>query len=228
MSQTTGQFEPATLTAPAPSAGAQANPSGLSGTRLKTAPLGGPSADEAEAAVFRTVDEAQTAVEAVVAAGVGRDCVALLTDRTAIRNFLKNYVHRDNDRASHGGAGAVFFGAGGAGCLGLVFVLTAHQFSQGSGVPTLAGLLGGMIGAVIGAVFGGLALRSADDRSMEMVDHMAESGPVVAVVPAACGIPVTLTEIGKILSRHNGLAVRLKQHVSLADLHPGDLRPDQM
>jgi hypothetical protein len=228
MSQITGQFEPGMLTAPGPNppAGAQANPSGVG--RLKTAPLGAPSVEEAEVAVFRTIDEAQTAVEAIVAAGVGRECVALLTDRDAKRNFMKTYVHRDNDRASHSGAGMVFFGAGGAGCLGLVFVLAAYQFSQASMVPTIAGLLGGVIGAIIGGVFGGIALRSADDRSMEMVDHMAESGPVVAVVPAACGIGLSLTEVGKILSRHNGLAVRLKQHVSLADLHPGDLRPDQM
>ena len=237
MAQITGQFEPDMLTAPGPNppAGTQANPSGLARDpvtgvtpKITAAPLGAPAAEEAEAALFRTVDEAQRAAEAVVAAGIGRECVAVLTDRDAIRNFMKNYVHRDSDRASHGGAGMVFFGAGGAAVMGLVFVLSAYQFSQSSMVPFIAGILGGLIGAVIGGVFGGLALRSADDRSMEMVDNIAQSGVLVAVVPAACGISVSLSEIGKILSRHNGLAIRLKQHLSLADLHPGDLRPDQM
>lgn len=204
---------------------AAADPHG--GGRITTARLGGPNVEEAEAAVFRTVEEAKVAIEAVVSAGVGRDCVALLTDRDTIRNFMKRYVHRDNDRASHGGAGMVFFGAGGAGVLGLVAVLSAHQFTQGTTLPLVAGAVGGLLGAVIGGVFGGIALRSADDKSMEMVDNMAASGPLVAVIPAACGIDVSLSEIGRILSRHNGLALRLRQHLSLADLHPGDLRPDQ-
>lgn len=237
MAQITGQFDPKSLTAPGPNppAGTQANPSGLAhnaagavNARITTAPLGGPSEAEVEVAVFRTVEEAKLAVEAVVAGGVGRECVAVLTDREKIRSFMKRYIRRDNDRASHGGAGMVFFGAGGAGVMGMIAVLTAAQFSESSTVPLLAGVAGGLLGAIVGGVFGGLALRSADDKSMEMVDSLAESGPLVAIVPAACGISVPLSEIGKILSRHNGLAIRLKQHVSLADLHPGDLRPDQM
>jgi hypothetical protein len=211
-----------------PPAGTQANPSGVY-AKMVAAPLGGPSIEEAEAAVFRSREDANRAVEAVVAAGLSPECVAVLADPAATRNFMKQYVHRDNDRATHAAAGMVFFGAAGAAVMGLLFVIATNWLWAGHGAmaPIIAALLGGVVGAVLGGIFGGLALRTADDRSMEMVDNLAQSGPVVAVVPGPCGSTMPLAEIGRILSRHNGLALRLRQHVSLADLHPGDTRVDQ-
>ncbi|HEX6984302.1 MAG TPA: hypothetical protein VF170_02945, partial [Planctomycetaceae bacterium] len=89
-------------------------------------------------------------------------------------------------------------------------------------------LIGGLIGAALGAILGGIAFRTADDASMEIVENVAADGTLVAVRrPLGSGV-VPLDEVSRILERHNGRAVRLRHQISQADLHPGDLRPDQM
>ena len=88
-------------------------------------------------------------------------------------------------------------------------------------------MAGGPIG-ITGGITGGLAFRQADDASVEIIENVAADGTLVAIHRPIGSGAVPLDEAGRILERHNGRAMRLRHTVSQADLHPGDLRPDQM
>ncbi|MGC1273103.1 MAG: hypothetical protein WBC44_05310 [Planctomycetaceae bacterium] len=187
-----------------------------------------PPAEEVVAATFPTSDASEHAISDLLAAGVQRDYVVLLTDRDEKRNFLKQYVHRDGDRHTHGGVAAVFSGLLGAIAMGMIALATISQYMPEGFGPPAAAVVGGIVGGTLGAVLGGLAFRTADDSSMEIVDTIASDGLLVAVRRPLGSSHVSLDEVGRILQRHNGRAVRLRHQVSQADRHPGDMRPDQM
>ena len=216
---------------PNPPAGTQANPSGLDpGVNVSVAGFNpnAPPAEEIEAGHFRTIEDANAAVAALAAAGIPSENVTLFNDPVQARSFLKRYIRRDGDRHSHSGTAPAYAGLIGALACGLLGIATAGQFATGDWGPILGGLVGGVIGAILGGITGGLAFRQADDRSMEIIDNLSSSGPVVAVRCPDGNREPCLEEVGRILARHNGTVMRLNPHIQKADLHPGDTRPEQM
>lgn len=215
--------------APAVSAGAsRSSPGSDADLNLAAGNPNAPPAEEVVAATFPTSETSEHAISDLVSAGVLRDYVVHLTDRDEKRNFLKQYVHRDGDRHTHGGVASVFSGLLGAVAMGMIAVATISQYMPEGFGPVAAAVVGGIVGGTLGAVLGGLAFRTADDSSMEIVDTIASDGLLVAVRRPLGSSHVSLDEVGRILQRHNGRAVRLRHRVSQADLHPGDTRPDQM
>ncbi len=189
-----------------------------------------PPAEEVVAASFESNDVAEKAIEDIVAAGVDRDAVVHLTDRTEKFDFLKRYVHRDGDRHTHSGVAAVFSGLLGALALGIIAVATLSQYIPGENSPFIAALIGGVVGGALGAILGGFAIRPADDSSVTIIENIASRGTLVAVRRPLGTETATigLDEVGRMLQRHNGRAIRLRHQSSQADQLPGDMRSGQM
>jgi hypothetical protein len=180
-----------------------------------------PPAD-AVAACFSEAAEADRVASDLAAAGIAREAILVFHDRLEKRDFLKRYIHRDNDRHTHSNVASAIFASGGAVAVGLISVVMAAQYTAGSLWPIVAALVGGLVGAVMGSLLGGFAMRPADDRSMAMVEDLCGGGTLVAVRPSGSTLP--LDEASRILSRHNGRAFRLAMRANQADLHPGDTR----
>jgi len=180
-----------------------------------------PQAD-AVAACFAGTAEAERVSENLAAAGFSRDAILLFHDRDEKRDFLKRYIHRDNDQHSHAHVASAFFALGGALAVGLICVVMAAQFTAGAAWPIVAAIGGGLIGAILGSLLGGFAMRPVDDRSMSIVENLCDGG--VLVVVRATERVSSLDEASRILSRHNGRAFRLAMRAHQADLHPGDTR----
>jgi hypothetical protein len=220
-------FEPSAVVLPVP---------GESSTTVSTPPVartpaavdaGNPNAppsEEVVAAVFPTVEAADRAAEALIASGVQRDYVVELGERLEKRDFLKRFVHRDGDRHTHGGVAAVFTGLLGAVAMSMISVATMSQYMPDGFGPPIAALAGAVLGGGLGAMLGGLAFRTADDSSFEIVESIAAEGYLVAVRRPLGSTHVSLDEVGRVLERHNGRAIRLCYRANQADLHPGDLR----
>jgi hypothetical protein len=186
-----------------PPAGSQANASGVApGPGVSVSVPGfnpnAPPAGEVEAAYFHSAEDARAAADAVRASGIPTDSVFLLLDAAERRTFLKPYIRRDSDRHSHSGTAPVYAGLIGALACGLIGVATAGQFAAGQWGPVAGGLIGGLIGAILGGVTGGFALRQADDRSMEIVDNLSASGPMVVVRCPDTSPTPCLEDVGKI------------------------------
>ncbi|MBA3312472.1 MAG: hypothetical protein H0T47_04140 [Planctomycetaceae bacterium] len=183
-----------------------------------------PRVDEAVVASFANRADADKAVAALVAENIARDSVTVLDGPEQKRAFLKGYVHHDSDRHTHSQVGSAFFALGGAFALGLIGVLIATWYTQGGTMLIVAALVGGLIGAALGSLLGGVAMRPADDRSIDLAESLSKEGTLVAVRTPLGSSNAPLDEAGRILSRHNARAFRLKEHISQADLHPGDTR----
>ena len=224
--ETTGVAATNPSARPIPPAGAQANPSGVN-VRLSQPHPDALSAGEAEASVFPSADAAEATVADLVAAGVPRESIVVLTGKDEKRRFLKRYLFRDNDRHTHAGTSAAYFALAGALVMGIFGALVASQFTAGTFWPIASTLLGAIIGAVVVGSLVAMSMRTADDSSVEFADSFANSdGTLVAVERPIGSGGVPLDEVGRILNRHNGRAVRLRRHMTQADLHPGDTRPD--
>lgn len=183
-----------------------------------------PPAEEAVAAVFATREAADRVVTALTGEGVPSDYIVELSDRNEKMSFLKRYVHRDGDRHTHGGVAAVFSGLLGALAMAMIAVATIGQYMPESYGPPLAGLIGVIVGGGLGALLGGIAFRTVDDSSIEIIETMAAQGHLVAVRRPLGSTQIPLDQAGCILERHNGRAVRMQYKANQADLHPGDLR----
>lgn len=184
----------------------------------------GPGAGEAVAASFPNRAEADKVVADLVAEGISRDSIVTVDGAEQQRDFLKGFVAQDSDRHTHSQVGSVFFALGGAFAVGLIGVLIATWSTQGVTALMIGALVGGVIGAALGAFLGGFALRQADDRGMDRIDRISEQGTLVAVRAPLGTSTSPLDLASRVLSRHNSQAFRLKDHVSQADLHPGDTR----
>lgn len=180
------------------------------------------TSEEATVARFPSPAEAEKVVNELTEAGIPRDRISILSDPAEKREFMTRYIRRDNDRHTHSGVSSAFFALGGAFTLGLLAVVVATPFGM---MATIIGAIaGGILGALLGAVFGGIAMRPADDRSMEVVETLAHDGTLLAIRHPSDTTSSLMANAGQILSRHNVNAFRLRPHLSLADLHPGDTR----
>lgn len=182
-----------------------------------------PTTDEIVVANFPSTAEAEQVASDLVAAGIAREQVTVLSDPAQQREFMAQYVRQDNDRHTHGHAFSAFFGAlGGAFVIGLVAVVLASSF--GLMALIAAAIVGGILGAILGGILGKLAMRPVDNRSIEVVEALAAEGTLVAVRQRPGDRSFNLDDASQILTRHNGTTLRLRPHLSLADLHPGDTR----
>lgn len=185
-----------------------------------------PTTEEATVARFPSPTDAEQVVNELTAAGIARDQISILSDPAEKREFMTRYIRRDSDRHSHSSVSSAFFALGGAFTLGLLAVVVGTPFGMMAAI--IGAIVGGIVGALLGAVLGKIAMRPADDRSMEVVDALANEGTLLAIRHPSDTASSLMTTAGKILSRHNTNAIRLRPHLSLADLHPGDTRSSKV
>ena len=174
------------------------------------------------AATFQTAAEAEGVARTLRQQGLADESIVVLTDKQAKHDFMKRYVHRDADRHKHAGVGAVGFGCGGALVMGLVSILL---FSPETTTMTIVfAVAGAAFGAVIGGLLGSLALRQADDQSVELMEKVESHGVLVAVECPPQMSEAAMEEVTKEMTRAGGVAMRIHHSPSLSDLHPGDTR----
>ena len=182
-----------------------------------------PHTEELVVANFPSLAEAEKVASDLVAAGIPREQVIVVSDHVRQREFMSQYIRQDNDRHSHSSVSSAFFALGGAFALGLLGVVIAA--TSGAVNMVVGAVIGAVIGGLVGALLGKIAMRPADDRSMEVVEALAKEGTLVGVRhDAANRTSAILDDAGQVLTRHHGTAIRLRQQQTQADRLPGDTR----
>ena len=180
--------------------------------------------DEVMAASFPTMEAAEKAVVSLADAGVSGEHVTVHAEQREKYDLLKKYLHRDSDRHRHAGVGMVFFACAGLGVAAFLTLVFVNPLQSGWIGAIAIGLIGGLVGAVIGGLLGGYALRSADDKSVELVERISRGGPLVVVRRRTDAHGIPFEEIGRVLVREGGRTIRLGRRPIQAARHPGDTR----